>query len=120
MAQDSAVNTRSTLSSLTEEDDEGTVVGARGDFPLAERVSAVRVVGAYAIEVTFCDGAQRVVSLEPEIDRLAVLSRLSDPAYFRQARYDPDVRTVTWPEGEDLAPEFLRWGHHGPDCPCGR
>ena len=30
-----------------------------------------------------------------------------DPAYFAQAYIDPDSRTVTWPNGADLAPDFL-------------
>jgi hypothetical protein len=32
---------------------------------------------------------------------------LRDPGYFRQARVDPEARTVVWPNGLDPAPEML-------------
>jgi hypothetical protein len=32
---------------------------------------------------------------------------LRDPDYFRQARVDPEARTVVWPNGLDPAPELL-------------
>ena len=36
-----------------------------------------------------------------------VLEPLSVPNYFARVRVDPEARTVTWPNGEDLAPEPL-------------
>jgi len=32
---------------------------------------------------------------------------LKDQKFFAQARVDPELYTVTWPNGVDLAPEFL-------------
>jgi hypothetical protein len=32
---------------------------------------------------------------------------LKDPDLFFQASVNPDLETVTWPNGADLAPEFL-------------
>jgi hypothetical protein len=32
---------------------------------------------------------------------------LANPEVFNQARVDPELETVVWPKGADLAPEFL-------------
>ncbi|MHB1534952.1 MAG: DUF2442 domain-containing protein [Acidimicrobiales bacterium] len=36
-----------------------------------------------------------------------VLEPLGDSKYFERVRVDPESGTVTWPSGEDLAPEPL-------------
>jgi hypothetical protein len=40
---------------------------------------------------------------------------LKDPDLFFQASVNSELQTVTWPNGADLAPEFLyqRAGQHG-------
>ena len=35
---------------------------------------------------------------------------LQDPAYFAQARVDPELETVVWPNGYDICPDVLIWG----------
>jgi hypothetical protein len=35
---------------------------------------------------------------------------LKDPDLFLQVKVDPELETVIWPNGADLAPEFL---YHG-------
>ena len=47
-----------------------------------------------------------------------VFEPLRDLELFRQLRYEPEYGTVVWPNGADLAPEFLRYGPDRPDCPC--
>ena len=37
-----------------------------------------------------------------------VFEPLRDPILFGKLRVDPDLHTVVWPNGADLAPEFLR------------
>lgn len=36
-----------------------------------------------------------------------VFEPLQDPEAFARFRVDPDVQTLVWPNGADLAPEFL-------------
>jgi hypothetical protein len=36
-----------------------------------------------------------------------VFEPLRDVSYFRQVRVDPELGTIVWPNGADLAPEFL-------------
>ena len=36
-----------------------------------------------------------------------VFQPLRDPAFFAQVVVDPEMGTIAWPNGADLAPEFL-------------
>ena len=69
-------------------------------------VANVRVVRPYVLEVTFEDGAQGDVDLEPELWG-EVFEPLRDPALFAQARLDHELGTVVWPNGADLSPDYL-------------
>ena len=88
-----------------------------GPYPAALIVVDVQVAGEYLLNVEFADGQ----ILTREVDqRAGVFEPLRDPAYFKLARFDAEQGTVVWPNGADLAPEFLRWGPHLPKgCACG-
>lgn len=82
-------------------------------------MTAVRFVRDYIISVTFADGFVRDVDLTDELSG-EVFEPLKDKALFKQVRFDPDAGTAVWPNGVDLAPEFMRWGPHlAKGCPCG-
>ena len=70
------------------------------------RVTEVRHVGLYVVYVRFADGTEGEVDLEGELDG-EVFEPLRDPAVFAQATVHPELHTVSWPNGADLAPEFL-------------
>ena len=80
---------------------------------MIETVVAVRVLRPFVLEVTFDDGVQREVDMEPLLGG-EVFRPLRDPAYFARVRVDPDAGTIVWPNGADLAPEFLYYGDEGP------
>ena len=67
---------------------------------------SVKVLRPYVLEVTFDDGAIREIDLEGEL-RGEVFEPLKDPKLFALAAIDTELGTVTWPNGADLAPEFL-------------
>src|SRR3989337_4252385 len=69
-------------------------------------VTEVKVVGPYSLEVVFDDGTRKRVNLRRELYG-PIFEPLRDPAYFAQARLDPNSRTVTWPNRADFAPDFL-------------
>ncbi len=82
-------------------------------------MTAVRFVRGYTIAVAFADGFEREVDLADELTG-EVFGPLRDKALFAQVRFDPEIGTAVWPNGADLAPEFLRWGPHlSKGCPCG-
>lgn len=60
----------------------------------------------YVIWVRFNNGAEGEVDLEEELEG-EVFGPLKDPEIFRRFRVDPDIETIVWDNGADLAPEFL-------------
>ena len=76
-----------------------------------DTVTTAEVLRPYVLDLKFADGAHRRVDIESLLHG-EVFEPLKDPAFFAQARLDLD--TVTWPNGADLAPEFLRAGIRPP------
>ena len=75
-------------------------------------VTAVEPLGGYRLRVTFSDGVVGDLDLERELWG-PVFEPLKDPEVFAQAFVDCD--SVTWPNGADLAPEWLHdavMSHH--------
>jgi len=72
------------------------------NYQLAE----ARQVGGYVIWLRFQDGTTGEVDLLAEL-RGPVFEPLRDPARFAEFRIDPDFHTLVWPNGADIAPEFL-------------
>lgn len=74
-----------------------------------QRATAVRVLRPYVLEVTFADGLVRQIDIEGELYG-EVFEPLRDPTFFALVALDPELGTVVWPNGADLAPEFLYQG----------
>ena len=70
-------------------------------------VTRVGVIPPYILEVTFADHVRRRVNVESLLYG-EMFEPLRDAALFAQARVDPVLGTVVWPNGADLSPEFLR------------
>ena len=72
------------------------------------RVTAVRAMEDYRLEVTFNDGLVGIVDLRGwVVGAGGVFEPLSDPAYFRQVRLSSGGGTIEWPNGVDLCPDVL-------------
>jgi hypothetical protein len=76
-------------------------------MPSLLNVVAVRHVRDHILWLRFSDGAEGETDLAPELQG-EVFEPLRDVAAFSQVRVDPELRTIAWPNGADLAPEFLR------------
>ena len=70
------------------------------------RLMAARHVDGYRIELRFDDGHAGIVDLADELSG-EVFEPLRDVDLFKAFRLDPELGTITWPNGADLAPEFL-------------
>ena len=71
--------------------------------PAATKVKAAR---PYLLDVTFEDGERRLIDMEDFLQG-EMFEPLRDFALFSQASIDDTWHTVVWPNGADLAPEFL-------------
>lgn len=69
-------------------------------------VSEAKYLHDYVIWLRFNDGTAGEVDLRDELWG-EVFSPLQDVNRFRRFRVDPELQTVVWEDGADLAPEFL-------------
>jgi hypothetical protein len=53
------------------------------------------------------NGVQGAVDLAPYFSFRGVFAPLKDLNYFAQVRVDPELGTITWPNGADLDPDVL-------------
>jgi hypothetical protein len=69
-------------------------------------VKEAKYLHDYVIWLRFNDRAEGEIDLERELEEEVFGSR-KDREQFRRFRVDPELETVVWENGADLAPEFL-------------
>jgi hypothetical protein len=69
-------------------------------------ITGVEVIGNHQLRLTFKDGVVGDVDFRDH-DWSGVFEPLADPSCFAQLYVDPEVRTLVWPNGLDMAPEPL-------------
>lgn len=74
-------------------------------------ITNVEVLRDRVVRLWFSDQTERVVDLQPFLWGPAFERIASDEDYFRQARIDPEVGTIVWPNGADLDPDVLHGDH---------
>ncbi len=77
------------------------------ELPPLIDVTDVRILARYVVEMTFADGTERVIDLEPLLWGPMFEPLLADYGLFRQVRVDCDAGTIVWPNGADLSPRTL-------------
>ena len=72
-------------------------------------IIAVEHLGEYRLRLTFADGLVGDVDLADRFKepRGPMFEPLRDVEYFANVSVDPELGTVVWPNGADLAPEVL-------------
>lgn len=70
------------------------------------RVLEVKPLLHSCLWLRFHDGLEGSVDISAELRGL-MFEPLRTPEAFQQAKVDPELATVVWPNGADLAPEFL-------------
>ncbi len=73
---------------------------------MTPRIESAEYLESYRIRLIFSDGKTRIIDLEDELwgEMFGPLKNLET---FRQFKVNPELRTIVWPNGADLAPEFL-------------
>jgi Protein of unknown function (DUF2442) len=69
-------------------------------------ITGVEVVGAYRLRLSFADGTVGDVDFSAHEWR-GVFEPLKEPSYFARVEVDPEAETISWPGGQDMAPEPL-------------
>ncbi len=70
------------------------------------QVTEVEYLDGYRLEIHFNDESVKEVDLADELYG-DVFERLRDKSRFRQVVVNPETNTIEWPNGADLAPEYL-------------
>ena len=70
-------------------------------------VIAVEYLSDHRLLLTFESGEQREVDVASLVRFDGVFEPLDDLDFFRQVRVEPDIGTITWPNGADLCPDVL-------------
>ncbi len=76
-------------------------------------VVEARYVRDYVIWLRFSDELAGEVDLREELDG-PVFEPLRQIEAFKSVRLHPELHTIVWPNGADLAPEFLHERVRGP------
>jgi hypothetical protein len=63
-------------------------------------------IGDYKVEVSFNDGRKGVADLSDAL-KGPVFNPLKDKTIFSQLKVNEVLETITWPNGIDLAPEYI-------------
>lgn len=71
------------------------------------RLVEARHVAGYTVWVRFSDGAAGEIDLAPALDG-PIFEPLKKVEVFRAFLVHPELKTLVWPNGDDLAPEYLR------------
>lgn len=72
-------------------------------------ITAVEHLGGHRLRLTFADGFVGDVDLAGRFEgpQGPMLQPLRDVTYFAEVAVDPELGTVVWPNGADLAPDVL-------------
>lgn len=70
-------------------------------------ITSAHYVKEFTIWIAFDDGTEGEVNLEDSFNG-PVFEPLKDVEFFSRLSVDPELATVVWPNGADLAPEFLK------------
>lgn len=69
-------------------------------------VTDASYIGNYKIQVSFNNGKTGIADLSNAL-KGQMFEPLKDLALFSQLKLDEELETVVWPNGADLAPEFI-------------
>lgn len=72
-------------------------------------IRAVEHLGGYRLRLTFADGLVFDLDMTDKLNGEVgpVFEPLRDATFFAYASVDPELGTVVWPNGADLAPDAL-------------
>ncbi len=72
-------------------------------------IRSVEHLGDFRLRLAFADGLVTEIDLADKLSGAVgpVLAALRDPGLFAQVAVNPELGTIVWPNGADLAPDAL-------------
>ncbi|HJD55282.1 MAG TPA: DUF2442 domain-containing protein [Rickettsia endosymbiont of Pyrocoelia pectoralis] len=70
-------------------------------------VTSVKYINDYCLELSFDDGTEGNIDLYKHLKGL-IFEPLKDKNLFAKVILDKELQTITWSNGADFAPEFLK------------
>mgnify|MGYP000013991361 CR=1 FL=1 len=77
-------------------------------------ITAAEYLSDYKVALSFNNGRCGVADLADSLDQ-GVFQPLQDISLFSQLTLDAELQTISWPNGVDLAPEYLYFKAFGDD-----
>lgn len=84
-------------------------------------ITAIEFLGGYKVHLTFNDGTEREIDLEPYLRGPVFEPIRSDAQMFRSVFVDPEWQCLAWSNGADIDPDALYydgpplWAETAPD-----
>ena len=75
-------------------------------------ITDFEIIAPYTMRIVFEDGEERIINFEPVLYG-HYYGPLRDLDLFNQARLDPEIHTLTWPNDADFDPATLYYWHQG-------
>jgi hypothetical protein len=69
-------------------------------------VTEAKYIEEYKVQVSFNNGRRGVADLSNAL-RGSAFESLKDKSIFSSLRVDEELATIVWPNGADLAPEYI-------------
>ena len=66
----------------------------------------VKCLEKYKLDITFNNGEKKIVDLEEHLSG-EIFEPLKDIEYFKTVKVIPEIDTICWDNGADMAPDFL-------------
>ena len=73
---------------------------------MIQKILDARYINAFKVYIRFADGTEGELDLEDELYG-EVFEPLKNVQFFKKVKVHPDFHTLCWPNGADIAPEFL-------------
>jgi hypothetical protein len=83
-------------------------------YPEVIGVRSVTVLTRFIVHITFTDGTERDIDLEPHLHGPIFEPIYNNPEMFAAIFVDPIGQTIAWPNGADIAPETLYYADRPP------
>ena len=70
-------------------------------------VISAEYIGEYKVQVSFSNGQDGAADLSCVPLKGGVFSQLKEKSIFAKLKVDKELSTIVWPNGADLAPEYI-------------